>query len=107
MLRSPANLEAVRALPFHLEAGETEALALAVEIPGALLLVDDAQGRRAAQALGIAYTGTLGVLLRAKVEGRLVALAPVLALMQERTTFWLSSEVRKAALVRAGEAEAE
>jgi uncharacterized protein len=51
IVRAPTSLAAVRSLPFNLQAGETEALALAVELPGALLLVDDAQGRRAAQAL--------------------------------------------------------
>jgi uncharacterized protein len=98
-------LAAVHALPFNLQPGETEALALAVELGDALLLVDDAQGRRAARALGIYYTGTLGVLLRAKGEGKLTALSPVLALMRQRTTFWLSEEVQRAALVQAGEAE--
>ncbi len=42
MVQTPASLSAVRALPFNLQPGETEAL----ELAGALLLVDDAQGRR-------------------------------------------------------------
>ena len=105
IVRPPASLGAVRDLPFNLQRGEIEALALAVELADALLLVDDAQGRRAARALGIQYTGTLGVLLRAKAEGNLAALQPVLALMQQRTTFWLSVEVHRAALVQAGESE--
>lgn len=74
MVRSPASLAAVRALPFNLQSGEIAALALALELAGALLLVDDAQGRRAARALDINYTGTLGILLRAKAEGKLEAL---------------------------------
>ncbi len=105
MVRTPASLAAVRALRFNLQPGETEALALALELSGALLLVDDAQGRRAARALGIDYTGTLGVLLRAKAEGKLTALNPALVLMQQRTTFWLSEEVYRAALAQAGETE--
>jgi uncharacterized protein len=104
IIRTPASLAAIHALPFNLQPGETEALALAVELTGALLLVDDAQGRRAARALGIDYTGTLGVLLRAKAENRLATLTPVLTLMQQRTTFWLSEEVRHAVLAQAGEA---
>lgn len=74
-----------------------------MELADALLLVDDAQGRRAAHALGIRYTGTLGVLLRAKSEGKLAALQRVLALMRQRTTFWLSEEILRAALAQAGE----
>ena len=107
IVRTPASLATVHALPFNLQPGEIEALALALELPGALLLVDDAQGRRAAHALGIDYTGTLGVLLRAKTEGKLAALSPVLTLMQQRTTFWLSEEVHRAALVQSGECGSE
>lgn len=42
VVQSPQDLAKVSALPFNLQPGETEALALALEIPGSLLLVDDA-----------------------------------------------------------------
>jgi hypothetical protein len=103
IVQSPRDLAKVSALPLNLQPGETEALALALEISGSLLLVDDAQGRKAAAALGIAYTGTLGVLLRAKAEGKIAALKPVLGLLATRTTFWLSPTVESAALKQAGE----
>src|SRR3982750_706740 len=103
IVQSPHDLSKVSALPFNLQPGETEALALALEMPGSLLLVDDAQGRKAAAALGIAYAGTLGVLLRAKAEGKISALRPVLGLLALRTTFWLSPAVEAAALKQAGE----
>lgn len=103
IVQSPHDLARVSALPFNLQPGETEALALALELSGSLLLVDDAQGRKAAAALGIAYTGTLGVLLRAKAEGKIPALRPVLGLLATRTTFWLSPAVESAALKQAGE----
>ena len=103
VVQSPRDLAKVSTLPFNLQPGETEALALALELPGALLLVDDAQGRKAAAALGIAHTGSLGVLLRAKAEGEISALRPVLGLLAARTTFWLSAAVESAALKQAGE----
>jgi predicted nucleic acid-binding protein len=103
IVQKPNSLDRVERLPFHLQAGETEALALALELPEMLLLIDDAQGRRAADALGISYTGTLGVLLRAKRESRIPALRPVLDLLRKRTTFWLSAAVSRAALEKAGE----
>ncbi|MBI3853151.1 MAG: DUF3368 domain-containing protein [Verrucomicrobia bacterium] len=90
-------------MSFILQPGETQALALALELPNSLLLVDDAQGCRAAQALGIAYTGTLGVLLRAKAESKIAALRPVLELLKQRTTYWLSAAVYEAALAQANE----
>jgi predicted nucleic acid-binding protein len=103
IVKSPQDLAKVSALPFNLQPGETEALALALELPGSLLLVDDAQGRKAAAALSLAYTGTLGVLLRAKAEGKIAALRPVLGLLAARTTFWLSPAIESAALKQAGE----
>ena len=103
IVQSPQDVGKVATLPFNLQPGETEALALALELPGSLLLVDDAQGRRVAAALGIRYTGTLGVLLRAKTEGKISALRPVLGLLAARTTFWLSPTVESAALKQAGE----
>ena len=105
IIRSPRQLAPILALPFSLQAGEIHALALALELPDSLLLVDDAQGRRAAQTLGIPYTGTLGVLLRAKAERKLSSLRSVLDLLKERTTFWLGKDVYEAALKQTGETE--
>jgi hypothetical protein len=103
IVQTPSEMKRVLSLPFSLQPGEAQALALALELPDALLLVDDAQGRRAARALGITYTGTLGVLLRARAEGKISALRPVLELLKQRTTFWLSAVVYEAALKQAGE----
>ncbi|MEI7730869.1 MAG: DUF3368 domain-containing protein [Verrucomicrobiota bacterium] len=102
-LRQPVSLEAIRGLPFNLQQGESEALALALALPNALLLVDDAQGRRAAHALGLHYTGTLGVLLRAKTETRIPELRPVLERLRQRTTFWLSDTLYETVLRSVGE----
>jgi predicted nucleic acid-binding protein len=103
IVQAPRSLAQVISLPFNLQPGETEALALALELPDPLLLVDDAQGRRAADALGIAYTGTLGVLLRAKSEHKVPMLEPVLELLKQRTSFWLSEAVYDAVMKSAGE----
>lgn len=102
-IESPTDFSRVRSLPFTLDKGETEALALALQIPSSLLLVDDAQGRRAAAALNLAFTGTLGVLLRAKFEGKIFAIKPVLELLTTRTTFRLSAPIYESALKQAGE----
>lgn len=103
VIQKPKEMSKVMSLPFALQAGETEALALAMQFQDPLLLVDDAQGRRAAQVLCIAYTGTLGVLLRAKKEGKIAELRSVLNLLMQRTHFGLGEDVYKAALQKAGE----
>jgi predicted nucleic acid-binding protein len=105
IVQSPAqpSVDRVRTLPFVLQPGELEALALALDLTGALLVVDDAQGRRAAQSLGLAYTGSLGILLRGKAEGKIPARRPVLERLKQRTSFWLSETVYQTALNQAGE----
>ena len=58
--------------------GEREVLALALNTPDALAVLDDARARHYARMLKIKFTGTLGVLLRATQTGQLAAVAPVM-----------------------------
>lgn len=83
--------------------GEREVLALAQRRPDALALLDDGLARRAARHLGIAMTGTLGVLLRARSAGHLSQVTPVVDRLQE-LGFRLAEETRVAVLRLAGEA---
>jgi predicted nucleic acid-binding protein len=81
-VRYPGWIE-IRTVPglipalMDLDAGESAAIALAGSEADALLLIDEAAGRREASRRGIPNTGTLGVLRRASIEG-LVDLRSVL-----------------------------
>lgn len=69
---------ALKVLEGNLELGESEAILLYEEINANLLIIDDLEGRRVAERLGLNITGTLGVLLLAK-KGRLIdAIRPLL-----------------------------
>jgi uncharacterized protein len=61
-----------------LGAGEKEVLALGMQIPGAVVILDERLARLYAEGLKLAYTGTLGIVLRAKREGRIPRIAPIL-----------------------------
>jgi predicted nucleic acid-binding protein len=74
-----------------LDAGEKEAILLAQELSADLLLVDDRQARLAAHSLGIAITGTLGILDRAAREG-LIDLKTVVEELQ-KTSFHISDDL--------------
>ena len=65
---------------------------------------DDADGRETALQLGRDFTGTVGVLLRAKRVGKLSALKPVLDRLMQRHSFRLSRSIYEAVLRQAGEA---
>ena len=62
-------------------AGEAAAITLAEASDARLILLDDKRARRVAQDRGLIVVGTLGVLVRAKQQGHLTALRPVLAMM--------------------------
>jgi len=67
-----------------------------------VLILDERLARSRAQALKLTFTGTLGILLRAKAEGRLAQIEPVLAHL-DRLGFRLSAKTRTAVLKLAGE----
>lgn len=75
----------------ELDAGELAAISLALIEPESLLLIDEATGRSVASQLGVANTGTLGVLLAAAKEG-LVDLTTSLDKLQ-KTNFRISQSL--------------
>jgi predicted nucleic acid-binding protein len=75
----------------RLDAGEEDAISLAIEIHADLLLMDDEEGVIAARAKGLEVTGTLGVLSRA-AQRRLLDLAAAFDRIK-RTNFRYRPEV--------------
>ena len=69
-----------------LGSGEAEAIALAVAHPGSLLILDDSLGRRIALLNRVVYTGTLGVLVKAKNEGLLASVSSVVKGLRKTTS---------------------
>jgi predicted nucleic acid-binding protein len=82
--------------------GEKEVLALATEIPDSLALIDDGLARRYARLLGINFTGTLGILLKAKQNSYLSHIEPILNQL-ESLKFRLDAATRTSVLKLAGE----
>ena len=89
-------------LATQLDLGESSAIALALEIPDSVLILDDYKARRVATQLGLTLTGTVGVLVKAKLRGLLPSIRPLLARIRQ-TNFRLSSTLEQEALRAAGE----
>lgn len=62
----------------ELDPGEASAVALAMEKTNALLIIDERKGRKVARNLGIQTLGTLGVLLKANLDGVIHLVKPLL-----------------------------
>jgi predicted nucleic acid-binding protein len=89
------------ALGLIVDAGEAEAIALAVE-KNCLLISDDKQARSAAKSLGVAVIGTIGVLVSAKNNNLIKTLKPILDDL-ESNNFFISKALREEALQLVGE----
>jgi predicted nucleic acid-binding protein len=89
-------------LTLDLGPGELAALALALETPGCVVLLDDGLARRIAYAAGLMVWGTLRIVLEAKARGLTPRVEPFLDLLQD-SGMWISAEIRQRILVLAGE----
>ena len=85
-----------------LQPGESAAIMRALEI-GAALLMDERAGRAHALALGLVVTGTVGVLVRARRQGLIGPLSPLLAALRASGQR-LSDALVQQALSEVGEA---
>ena len=87
--------------PF-LDAGEASCIAAAGRHGAALLVIDERLGRREARRLGIALTGTAGLLCAAKSRGLIKAVVPALEEMRS-AGYFLGNNVIEAARIEADE----
>ncbi len=100
---APSNALLVSSFATSLHRGEAECLALAMEHPGSLLILDDLSARAHASANNLPFTGTLGILATAKACGRLDALAPALRQLRTSARFWISPALERLILRESGE----
>jgi predicted nucleic acid-binding protein len=101
-IRSAINLRFTELLKMELDKGEASAIALALENDNSLLILDDQKARKLVSRLNLNYTGTLGVLLKAKQMGKIQNIKPILSKIQE-TNFRFSEKVLKEILQEANE----
>ena len=88
----------VRFLKMNLHAGESEAIALALERGIQGIILDDKLAREIAAELGLKVIGTLGLLILAKRKGFLSEVRPVMAQIIERVNFRIAPSVLNRAL---------
>ena len=102
---SVQNQALVTALRRDLDRGEAETIALALELGAGLVLLDEREGRHAAQRLELRVSGVVGILLEAKSRSAVNVIRPHLDALRHKAGFYLSDPVCYAALSLAGESE--
>ena len=56
-------------LEMQIDKGESSAISLALETPNCTIILDDYKARKIADQLGLHFTGTIGVIVKAKLNG--------------------------------------
>ncbi|MDB6117481.1 MAG: hypothetical protein JWO08_1262 [Verrucomicrobiaceae bacterium] len=77
----------------ELDAGETEAIAVALELQPDMLLIDERLGRRLAIRHGLPVTGLLGLVVLAKRRSLISELVPVVRELQLKGNCWFGQEL--------------
>lgn len=85
------NTSLVTALRQELDAGEAEAIALALEQKADLLLMDERLGRETAHHLGLRYIGLIGSLVEARSRGIIASVIPLLDALRDQAGFRVST----------------
>jgi predicted nucleic acid-binding protein len=91
-----------RLLEMQIDRGESSAIALALEIHDSTIILDDYKARKIAEQLNLTYTGTIGVIIKAKQKGIIPGIKPLLDKIKQ-TNFRLSVDIELQALKEANE----
>lgn len=91
------NQNIVSKLTKHLDIGESEAIALSIELQSDVLIIDEVAGRNIAKKLGRNIIGMVGVLLEAKKKGYIQSIKPYLDKLRA-TGFLLGEDIYQLAL---------
>lgn len=81
----------------QVDLGEASAIALALEHDDSLLILDDLRARKLTKRLGMKFTGTLGVINKAKSIGLISKIRPLIEKLK-LADFRISDKVVKALL---------
>ncbi|RLG30719.1 DUF3368 domain-containing protein [Methanosarcinales archaeon] len=101
---APTNESVVRLLERELHTGEAETIALAVERHPEVIFLDESEARRVANVYGLRKTGVIGILIRAKLEGKVISLREELDKLRSEAGFWIGDEIYWHALKATAEA---
>ena len=86
----------------QIDKGQSRAIALALETPNCIVILDDFKARKIAERLGLRFTGTIGVIIKAKLNGLIPSIKPFLKKIKQ-ANFRLTEDIELQALKEANE----
>lgn len=87
----------------QVDRGEAEAISLALELKAEWLLIDEQAGRSVAEQHGLNITGVLGILVKAKEQGLIPRIRPVMEQLRDVAAFRIHPRLFADILTRVGE----
>ena len=79
-------------IELEIDKGEASVIALSYEIENSLLILDDLKARKLAEKLQLNYTGTFGIIVKAKQSGKIDSVKPILEKIK-LTNFRFSNKI--------------
>lgn len=86
---APKNQQAILALRRDLDRGESETIALALELDADIVLLDERDGRSTAQRFGLNVVGILGILIEGKNNNHVAQVKPHLDALRQQAGFFI------------------
>jgi predicted nucleic acid-binding protein len=102
IVKHPSDNHYQKILEMDLDEGEASAIALSLEIDNSILLIDDLKGRKIAERLNLRYSGTFGLILKAKQIGQIKSVRVILEKVKD-TNFRFSEKLLSSIIEEAGE----
>ena len=100
-MQAPSGVPPALSIP--LDAGESEAIALALTVRADVLLMDEKRGREAARRLGLTVAGALGELLHGWKTGLLPDLVTEIRRLRTEAGFFVDPEIERFILSQAAQ----
>jgi predicted nucleic acid-binding protein len=87
----------------ELDDGESEAIALALQLKVETILMDERDGRAIAKSMGLVPIGVIGVLVRAKQSGEIDSAGELLNRLKTEAGFYITEQLLHNILSQVGE----